>query len=263
MISDLLDNFVHLVAPSKNDITGTRQYSSVRWWIIVLVCIPMVLTTDPTVPLQRRATVLLLLNIFIRLLYPSCYYPATASISGWIASPVTARLVAFVAEFALYEVWAVWSGIDFWGNDYYVWLMVLVGEVVSTTGLFLQSEFLFFLEDTTWAIHASYMCFLSYPQWFKMTFYGGFAFHMWVAHLPRRFRLLLSRGRSTSKASSIFFMWPLFLTLNPKKAPNKVIIRECEFEEKAWVVPMLFGQAILTTIMYLWINTGFESWINK
>jgi hypothetical protein len=44
------------------------------------------------------------------------------------------RSIAFFAEFALYELWAEWIGVSFWGktnfiwdNDNYLWLIVLIG----------------------------------------------------------------------------------------------------------------------------------------
>lgn len=194
-----------------------------------------------------RATFLLLFNIFVRLLYPSAYFPASASQRGLVASPMTARCIAFMAEFALYEVWAVWAGVDFWGPSTHLWLMVGAGEVISTLGVLVQSEIVLTVEDSIWTLHTWYMVFLSFPQWRQLLFFGGFGTHMLVTHLPRRFRLLFSRS-----AKEIWSFDPLFTG----EGMGKVRIRPCEHEEKAWVVPMLLGQPVLCAIMY-WDANGW------
>ena len=74
-------------------------------------------------------------DVIVRLVWPSCYYPATASVQHPIASPVTARVIAFVAELHFYVLWALWCSVEFWGT--YLWIIVLFGEVVSTTGVLL------------------------------------------------------------------------------------------------------------------------------
>jgi len=248
-VSALIDRFVVFVMPRDKD-----DVASVDTWLMVLCCTGMVALT--TGALQMRATTLLLCNVFVRLWYPSAYYPASASLPGVLASPVTARCIAFVAEFALYEVWAVWAGVDFWGSTY-LWLIVGFGEVISTTGLVLQSELLLNIEDSTWAAHACYMAYLSFPQPLPLAFFGGFGAHMVLFHLPARFRLMLAGSGSALKAGaaatrsarpSLFHIDPLF-------SSGSVALRPCEFEEKAWVVPMLLGQPLLTAVMYHEINS--------
>jgi hypothetical protein len=254
----LLDNFVNGVAPPEK-----FAVESVRQWIIISFCAVMIIFTDTSQPLQVRATSLLLLNIVVRLMFPSAYYPATASIPGILGSPLLARSIAFVAEFALYEVWAVWAQVDFWHSKYYLWAIVLFGEVVSTIGLLVQSELLLFIEDSTWAIHTSVMCIVSYPLPAKMAFFGSFGLAMFFVHLPRRFEILYNRSRAVDRFTSVYeidplyFKWnpvPFIFTLTSKKRQNTVAIRKCHFEEKAWVVPMLLGQPILTAFMYWQIN---------
>ena len=95
-----MDAFVKAVSPKDK-----KEVSSVEPWIIFIFVLPMCFLTDTKNPLQIRATLLLMANIFVRLLYPSCYYPASASAKGIIPSPLAARAIAFVAEFALYETW--------------------------------------------------------------------------------------------------------------------------------------------------------------
>lgn len=242
----LIDTLVTAIAPSDK-----AAIASVSIPMILLFCSPMVLLTRSR--LQMRSTILQLFNIFLRLLFPSAYFPATASKRGLFASPVTHRCIAFVAEFAFYEVWAEWCGVSFWGPSTYLWLMIAVNEVVSTTGVLLQMELLLFIEDSIWAIHSSYMCYFAlltietHPH--RAIFFGAFALALLLVHLPRRFSLLVSRGRAKVKESSICTMHPIF--------SSGVIIRQCEFEEKAWVVPMLLGMPLITALCYWESNGGW------
>ena len=130
-------SFVRAVAPKDK-----RAVQSVETWRIVLTCAGMVALTDWNASLQARTTLLLLVNVFTRLWWPSQYYPASRSAAGVHASPVTHRCIAFCAEFHMYEVWAVWAGVPYWGDATRLWLMVLIGECTSTTGVLLQSELL-------------------------------------------------------------------------------------------------------------------------
>ena len=242
-ILSFIDALVKYLAPTKKD-----AVASVSPLGIIVMIAPLPFFTDFTNPLQLRATLLLIINIIVRLSYPSAYYPASQSVKGALASPVTARLIAFNAEFALYEVWCAWISVDFWG-PHYVWLMVLFGECVSTTGTLLQSELILNIEDTTWGIHAAYMSYLSFPQLNRVWFFGGFTFHMFVNHLPKRFGLMWTKGRhAEGDDDSLFTIDPLFIN---NKRP---FIIKCPFEEKAWVVPMMLGQGWMTAIMYMQMN---------
>lgn len=239
-----VDEFVKSVAPKNS-----KAIASVRTEIIFLACLPMLLSTDVGNSLQIRVTACLLVNIIVRLQYPSAYFPLSASAPGWHAHPLTARLIAFVAEFGLYETWAVWVGLDFWGNAYSMWLVVLVGEIVSTLGVVLQSEVILFIEDSIWTFHAGYMCLPAYPQFDKLWFFASFCAYMVLQHLPRRFAVLLHRQKGKS---NIWQIKPMFIGASPSTAQ----VKEIEFAEKAWVVPMLLGQPLLTTLMYMSINKG-------
>ena len=118
-VTNLVAECVKAVRPKdKNAI------ASVDWRLTTMLCLAMVLMTDLFSPLQRRTTFMLLLNIVVRLTYPSQYCPATASKPGIIAHPFMARCIAFTAEFCMYEVWAVWIGVEFWGDDTKLWLVV-------------------------------------------------------------------------------------------------------------------------------------------
>ncbi len=111
MFETLIVKFNSALAPADKS-----AICSIKPTLIALICIPMILMTDIHSTLQIRTSFLLTFNIVVRLLYPSCYYPASASKKGIIPSPVAARCIAFIAEFCLYEVWATWVDIPFWGN---------------------------------------------------------------------------------------------------------------------------------------------------
>lgn len=215
--------------------------------MVVMVCIPMVIFTSGLN--HARITLLLLVNVFLRLMLPSAYFPATASKSGALAHPLTARLVAFVAEFGLYEVWAEWAGVGFWSLSTWLWALVLLGEVTSTIGVLLQSEAILNVEDTIWALHTTYMCWLCIPNHpMGVAFFGAFASFMWFVHLPRRFDLFFRRARQpTATLGKPQSPWT---HIEPLWSGAPTPIQRCAFEEMSWVVPMLMAQPPLTAWMY-------------
>ena len=214
--------------------------ASARPLSIIVVTAPLILTTLVLNSMWHlRATLLVLLNVWARLIWPSCYYPATASVSHPVASPLTARLIAFVAEFHFYEVIASCYGLDFWGASSMLWLVVLTGEVVSTCGVILQSELLLFIEDCTWALHGALMAYLTLPSVPLLAWTG----YMSLVHLPRRFRIMQRRPQAAAGKCIGFF--------------PKVEIRQCDDDEKAWVVPMLFGQPLLMALCYMYLSANF------
>ena len=110
-----------------------------------------------------------------------------------------------------------------------------------------------YIEDSTWALHAAYMCSLSARRWPTGTlFFGVFAVYMYTCHLPKRFRLMFSRG-----STSLLRVEPL-LGLSfwaTSSSGGRVRIQPCDSEEKAWVVPMLVGQAVATSFMFYQMNS--------
>ena len=150
-----MQRFVKAVAPKDK-----KTHVSVRPWIIMLTLAPMlVLMVTRFSMMYLRICTLLCANVIVRLMWPSQYYPATAVNKSLIAQPAVARLIAYLAEFGLYELWALWCGLDFWNNP--VWLIVFVGENISCIGVLLQSESILYLEDCVWTFHALYMVFYS------------------------------------------------------------------------------------------------------
>ena len=219
----------------------------------ILICLPMCYFMNIYDFLQVRTTFFLLLNICIRLFYPSCYYPASASINNFIGSPIIARFIAFFAEFCLYELWSVWINVDFWSTTY-LYLIVLFGEIVSTIALLLQSEFLFIIEDVIWTFHTFYMMYLSSLLYstkigyninllYKSLFFGLFGYYLIYYHLPYRLEIMTTNFRNNK---NIFVNKPLIC--------NNIEIKECDKDEKLWVVPMLVGQAFLTAFIFYQLN---------
>ena len=174
-----MQKFVEYVAPYDQ-----KSHASAHWFLISVFCLPMLLTTDWSSMLYLRISGLLLVNIYVRLLWPSQYVPARAVSASLIAQPLVARLIAFAAEFGLYEAWALWCGFDFWSDP--VWIIVLVGELTSTVGVLLQSEFIMNVEDTIWTTHAVYMLFQS-SKILQYVVFGGFSAYMLFMHLPMRY----------------------------------------------------------------------------
>ena len=202
MFEKLIDKVITSISPEKSEIY------SIRPLLIAVMCTPIIFFTDTNNSVQIRTSCLLVLNIVVRLLYPSSYFPASASKPGLLASPVTARFIAFIAEFGLYETWATWVGAPFWGSSTYLWLLVLIGESVSTLGLLLQNDLLLKLEDSIWAIHTIYMSYLSYPACPGAALcFSLFGFYFLASHLPIRFKILFSRVKNLS---DLFRIEPLY-----------------------------------------------------
>jgi hypothetical protein len=270
-ISGLVQTCVESVRPKDKD-----AMCSVDPRLMLLFCFGMVGFADiKNDDLQFRTTALLLCNIIVRLTFPSQYCPATASKSGVIAHPLTARCIAFVAEvrtfvrlnslaphtytlaqFSMYEVWAVWIGVNFWGDSTYLWQLVLFGEVISTIGVILQNEFILFCEDSTWTLHALYMSYLSEMRYkegnldvsiaLTRIIFGGLSAYLLFCHLPSRFDRMLKKMRKYDMG--LFNISPLF-------SSGALMIRKCSDKEKAWVVPMLLGMPCLMMLMFQDINS--------
>ena len=232
-----LQNIVKYLSPNNT-------FQSISNKLLFILILPMLLLLDIYNLKQIYITIMLILNILIRLLYPSSYYPASQSIKGVIPHPLTARTIAFFAEFGLYELLADWIKIDFWSNEFQIYKIVLFGEMISTIGVIFQSEIILVFEDIIWLYHSLYMFYLSYPNK-KSIFFITFGLYLIFSYLPKRIKLLYSKKRNKK---SIFFIRPLF------KKRNIVQIKTQCLEEKTWVVPMLLSQAIITAFIYYELN---------
>lgn len=193
--------------------------------------IPMWVLTNRGIELQVICTVLITLNSLDRLLYPSCYNPASSSKDGILYSPFTARTLATLAEYHQYWVWATWIEMPFQGHI--LGNVVVFGETICWCGLLFQSKTLHWCEDATWTVHASLMTMYSRTPIQKAIF-GFFVLYMILEHLPRAYR-----------------------TLKPFpdcKKLDKIVIKSNGIYEKAWQVPVLVLMPLLQTYIYYDIN---------
>ena len=121
-----------LVIYLENNNNKYFNHSLVSLNIISILIIPLLLLTNYKKYNQIRTSLTIILNVYMRLLFPSCYFPAIQSENSMISNPIVARIIAFVAEFGLYEMYPEWINIDFWSNKYKLWLIVFTGEILST-----------------------------------------------------------------------------------------------------------------------------------
>ena len=100
----------------------------------------------------------ILLNALTRSIAPSAYVPASKTRLEWWASPIAARCIATVAEYAFYrEEAAAFGLLDDW-NDYgATFRLWFFGEMISWMSLLGQSQAFSFIEDSTWAIFHIYV----------------------------------------------------------------------------------------------------------
>ncbi len=105
-------------------------------------------------------------------------------------------------------------------------------ELISNTGVLLQSEMLLFLEDSTWAVHASVMTVLTLTYsrtFFKVSFFFVFLNSLLILHLPRRFKLLFDNPDP-------FACEPLFFTYGIFKKQGNIKVQACHHEVYACIV---------------------------
>ena len=90
-------------------------------------------------------------------------------------------------------------GSSVWGDSTIIHVacpqtQVLIGEILSTTGVLVQNETILFLEDCTWMVHALYMLYLSQMKFMEVLIFGGLETPL-LCHLPSRFERLLHKMR--------------------------------------------------------------------
>ena len=72
--------------------------------VTVMVCsVPCLLLTNWGNMTEAILTVFVILNSYIRIVYPSCYIPHTQVKPGFIYSPIAARILATVAEIGYFR----------------------------------------------------------------------------------------------------------------------------------------------------------------
>jgi len=94
-------------------------------------------------------------NSLVRIRLPSSYCPRSQARPGLLASPLTARALATLAEFAFYRAEALALGLPFWADDgpRLLGLLTCLGEVLCWAHLLLQAELLGCLEDSVWTLY--------------------------------------------------------------------------------------------------------------
>ena len=174
------------------------------------------------------ASLAILSNAALRSCNPCTYVPAQATCSQWYGSPLVARTVATVAEFAFYRQVAATLGLGrLWGvstRGYLFWLW-FIGESLSWTGLLLQDQLANAVEDIVWAIWFAYT--LTASQRPSRLLLIPIVTYYFVAHIPS-----------------------LFAQLNcpPKDSPPLV---DKLGKDGAWVVPSVIVKAVLFFIFLL------------
>ena len=147
----------------------------------------MWLMLNPNIELQLIIAVLITLNSFVRLMFPSQYNPSLSSKNHILYHPFMARTLATLAEFSMYWLWARWVNQPYWGA--LLGITVTAGELVCWLTILFQSRTLGFLEDTIWVIHASEMLYFS-DTIAQMVVYGVFVAYVICVQLPRDFEMI-------------------------------------------------------------------------
>lgn len=221
---------------------GDEEIAIMKKQYVALVLLPLFIFTDYTQYWQIIAAFWTTVNVVVRTQWPCSYNPAQASTKSWISSPFTARIIATFSEFLLYITMAVWAGTQFFGA--LLGWIVIVGEIVCWAALINQSEFLNWIEDFIWAMHASYMAYLS-TQWVGTIGFSIFAGYLLILHLPRM-------GKRISR--------PL---LNPLIHKYEVVIAQPDLDTRAWVVPMLCLMPLVQALMFWQINGPLKGSVDK
>ena len=147
-----------------------------------MVLIPLFLVVDLRQYWQLIALFWTILNVVVRTQWPSQYNPALACSKSIVSSPYTARVIATFAEFYMYYTMAQWVNTQFFGTA--LGTIVIIGEIVCWSALLNQSEFLNWIEDSIWALHAIYMAYLSETTT-QLIIFSVFASYLILYHLPR------------------------------------------------------------------------------
>jgi hypothetical protein len=155
-------------------------------------------------------TLFLLLNTWVRLIYPSTYVPATHTRPGILGHPCFARVLATIAEFSFYCMEAKSVGLGFWscdpakeafclaagGHFAQTWsvasmgpmgLLTALGETVCWSHILFQSEHLGYIEDCIWGLTQVYIIAFGGRTATGMIVALPFCVHCFLNHLPRQF----------------------------------------------------------------------------
>lgn len=189
---------------------------------------------------QVATTLSLCLNTVVRTQFPCQYTMAAASSKGLLYHPITARCIATVAEFLMYQARADWirqpcyGDLKSWENVALLGWIGIIGEIVCWSQLLLQSEFLNVCEDTIWAIQAAVEACYAWNNT-QFVIFGLFASYLFLYHLPRI-------------ALRIDYTKPL------GEGWKGVKIQRPDLDTMSWMSPMLLFLPILIALCWLDIN---------
>lgn len=182
-------------------------------------------------------TIMILVNVSIRILYPSSYCPASRSTNSFLASPILARTLATIAEIGYYrtQIYAVLG--DNLTDVQYLMRFVYFGECLSWACVLLQSEFLGFAEDSLWAILNIIL--MSYYTKVDSLYYSMMVFviYMFLFHLPTMFY-----NRVLNRNSKLI------------NVPYKESVCEQDFGTKLWWYPSLILQVLSYILYNMYLN---------
>eukprot|EP00392_Amoebophrya_sp_AT5.2_P000510 g511.t1 len=155
-------------------------------------------------------TLLVCANTVVRLKYPSSYMPARQVGTAFWKSPIFARVLATLCEFAFYKLEAYTFGLPFYtvaedGSFHLgtLGLLATVGELLCWCHVLLQSELLGWLEDCTWTtLQISTLLLLSNSDaacyHLALALLLPYILHMKLLLLPRQFKRIVSQWRLAS-----------------------------------------------------------------
>ena len=190
-------------------------------------------------------------NSMLRICLPSSYCPRSQALPGLLPSPLMARVLATLAEYAFYRAEALALGMPFWSADEpmpsvlgsLTGLSVLgsltgLGEVLCWCHLLLQSELLGCLEDGVWTLYQATVLLRSSRalKWVVALPYCLNAPH----HLYRQ----LSRVERPLLGAAVYWRAPVGLGI----APDEGV--------KAWATPSLLAKPVTYALLRLAANPG-------
>eukprot|EP00924_Labyrinthula_sp_SR-Ha-C_P009576 snap_masked-scaffold_2-processed-gene-27.56-mRNA-1 protein AED:1.00 eAED:1.00 QI:0/-1/0/0/-1/1/1/0/220 len=189
------------------------------WTLFSLVSV-LVLAVTKFDALSLFQTAALLLNSFVRLLYPSSYVPAQQSKPDILHSPIFARTLATFAEFAHFLT--LGEATDCYEAALY---MAIFGETLCWMHLLLQSELLGFLEDFNWAVLHLYTCYMSFHQspYFVLGLAGPYFLYLGFIHFPDTLKRVWHR---------------------PMSLPFKIVTGPIDAHTKNWVTTSMLYQPL-------------------
>ena len=123
----------------------------------------------------------IIFNSFLRIEYPSSYYPLTQTQKGFIFSPIFARIIANIAEFIFYFKLTNYYNIDFFNSNFLY--IVIIGECFCWFYLLFQCSLFGLIEDFIWLFYHINICYYS-SNLMKYILSYPFILYVLFIHLP-------------------------------------------------------------------------------